>query len=219
MLFRLVMVAAMLGLATPAAAHPHVFVDTVFSFVFDGQGRLSAIRLGWRYDALYSLLLTEDNDLDAGDATPDPARLAGFACHDVDWAGGFAGDFTLEIDRSRVPLGPPTDCRALWNGDQIISVHTRTLPEPVAVAGHEVVARAYDPSFFKDYEVPVDPLVTGRDDCTVRRTPADTESAQRDYGAMLSALDRPQGPLIGAVAPQVGLFYADRFSLTCPPLR
>ena len=45
--------AALAGAApTPALAHPHVWIDNVTSFVFDGV-RLKAVRLTWAFDEFF----------------------------------------------------------------------------------------------------------------------------------------------------------------------
>jgi ABC-type uncharacterized transport system substrate-binding protein len=39
-------VLAALLLATPAAAHPHVFIDASIEVIFNDQGQASALRIG-----------------------------------------------------------------------------------------------------------------------------------------------------------------------------
>ena len=55
-----------LALVTPfaATAHPHVWVDTESAFIFDGQNRVSAIRIVWRFDELYSAFAIQGADAD-----------------------------------------------------------------------------------------------------------------------------------------------------------
>jgi len=67
--------------ARPAAAHPHVFIDNIVTFVFAG-GKLTGLRLLWGFDAVYSQSLLEDFDTDhdgkfsaAGIANMDQARF------------------------------------------------------------------------------------------------------------------------------------------------
>ena len=94
-----------LALASPLGAHPHIYIDTDFDLVFDTDGKLAAVRIDWAYDDFYSLLMIEENGLDAdGDGTPEQARLDAFAGQDVDWEAGFPGHFTL--DAAGTPLGP-----------------------------------------------------------------------------------------------------------------
>ena len=43
-----------LGLADPAWAHPHIWIGTVITVVFDNQGRVGALRIGSTYDEVYA---------------------------------------------------------------------------------------------------------------------------------------------------------------------
>ena len=89
-----------------AAAHPHIFIDTAFELLFDEGGALEAVRIDWAYDEFYSLMLIEENDLDAdGDSLPEQAALDAYAGQDVDWAAGFPGDFTIAVDGVAVESG------------------------------------------------------------------------------------------------------------------
>jgi ABC-type uncharacterized transport system substrate-binding protein len=49
---RAVLAALLLAAAGPAAAHPHVWVDNVLTFVFDGD-RLTSLRLTWSFDEFF----------------------------------------------------------------------------------------------------------------------------------------------------------------------
>ncbi|SDE08144.1 DUF1007 family protein [Limimaricola pyoseonensis] len=202
----------------PAAgrAHPHIFIDTAFRFVFDEAGRLAAIRVDWSYDEFYSLMLIEENGLDAdADGTPEPARVAGFAGKDVDWEAGFPGDFTLESDGDAVALDRPVDHAARFEDGRMIMSHTRRLGAPLAVEGREVVARSYDPTYLVAYDVPADPGVEGRDGCAVIREAADREKAQEEYGDQLAAVDAASDPFAAVELDDIGILFADRFVLSC----
>ena len=51
--------------ASPALAHPHIFIDTTIEVLLDDQNRAIAVRIGWTYDSLYSLSIIADRGLDA----------------------------------------------------------------------------------------------------------------------------------------------------------
>ncbi|PZX17011.1 polyphosphate kinase [Palleronia aestuarii] len=207
---------AMLPLCGPALAHPHVFIDTAFDLVFDAEGRLEGVRIEWSYDDFYSLLLVEENALDAdGDGVPEPRRLDAFAGGDVDWAAGFPGDFTVTHDGTPLPLRPPTEHEASWRDDRYVTTHLMTLAEPVAVDGHTIVARAYDPTYFVAYDVPTAPGIVGRDDCTLSREAADRDAAMAEYGEALAEVDMLSDPFEAVDLPDIGILFSDAFELAC----
>lgn len=203
----------------PGAAlpHPHVFIDTEIELIFDPDGRLSAVRIAWYYDEFYSLMLVEENGLDAnGDGTPDPDLLAGYAGKDVTWEAGFPGDFTLHRLGVELPLDRPEDHVARYDAGRIVTEHTRPLTVPATVTGG-VVARAYDPTYFVAYDVPSLPTITGRDDCTVTRDAADRAEAQEKYAEDLAKVDQSGDPFAVVDLPDIGILFADAFEITCGP--
>ncbi|PYE82466.1 DUF1007 family protein [Pseudoroseicyclus aestuarii] len=203
------------GAAGSAAAHPHIFIDTRFDLVIE-EGQLVAVRIDWTYDEFYTLLMIEESDLDAdGDGVPEQDRLDAFAGQDVDWEAGFPGDFSVTRDGAEVTLDRPTDHAASFEGDRITTSHTRRLAEPLALAGADIVARSYDPTYFVAYEVPGEPGVIGRDDCQLTRTEADTDAAQQEYGDRLAAIDMGEDPFEVIEIPDIGVLFADSFRLTC----
>ncbi len=50
---------AILGGATPAAAHPHIFIEHSLTVLFD-KSALSGVRVTWIFDELYSTMLRAD---------------------------------------------------------------------------------------------------------------------------------------------------------------
>lgn len=51
-------------LATPAAAHPHIFIDAKATVVFDDSGAVTEIRHAWSFDELFSAWSIEGLDAD-----------------------------------------------------------------------------------------------------------------------------------------------------------
>jgi ABC-type uncharacterized transport system substrate-binding protein len=203
------------AVAGPADAHPHVFIDAGFELIFEA-GALTAVRIEWAYDAFYSLMLIEENALDAdADGVPDQPLLEAYAGQDVDWAAGFPGDFVLAQSGVPVALQGPVDHRARFTEGRIVTSHVRPLAAPLQVAAGPVTARAYDPSYFVAYDVPQPPRIAGRADCTLEREPADRKAAEKQYGAKLAALDTGGDPFAEVELPDVGVLFADTFRLSC----
>ncbi|MHA6347277.1 DUF1007 family protein [Roseivivax sp. CAU 1761] len=209
-----------LALATllPGApdAHPHVFIDAGFELVFDPDGQLEAVRIEWAYDEFYSLMLIEENGLDAdADGVPDAAALAAFAGRDVAWEEGFPGDFTLERDGAAVALLGPVEHSARYEAGRYVTTHLRPLAHPFDPAGEAVAARVYDPTYFVAYDLPEPPGIAGRQGCRLDRDAADRAAAEAEYGERLSAIDAGEDPFEEIELPDIGILFADRFVLTC----
>lgn len=198
------------------AAHPHVFIDADAALVFDTSGRLEAVRVTWTYDEFYSLMMIEDAGLDAdGDGTPDLDRLRAFAGHDVDWEAGFPGHIVLEQQDQPIALGPPRDHNARFADGRIVTSHVRPLSGPVTVtAARPLRLRIYDPEYFVAYDMPRDPTVEGRNDCSISRRPPDT-TGQEELLAALQTLDMQTDSLQVMRMADVGVTFAERFEVAC----
>ena len=60
--------------ATPAQAHPHVWIQMQSDVVFNDKGLISAVNVSWTFDDAYAQLALEGLDKN-GDGVYDPAEL------------------------------------------------------------------------------------------------------------------------------------------------
>lgn len=192
-------VAVAAGLAGPAFAHPHVFIDTTVTAILDHQGRLTAIRLRWDYDELVSMLVAEDRGADAdGDGTISATEALVLDGFDMTWGEGFDGDTTLFQDETPLPLEPgPQDWTTGWVADEagghLWSEHTRRLISPVEPGAGQVRVVVHDVSDYTAYTLTE--AAQGQD------APKDSRVACR-IGPPLDAESDTEGGLLSTV----GLF-------------
>jgi len=142
--------AALLAVAghDTAEAHPHVWVETVTTFVFE-DGRLAAIRQQWRFDPIYSSFVIEDIDRD-GDGRFDAeeeARALDIAFGGLEEAGHFTH---LYLDGDKQNVREVHDRRVTLDGDTVEYAFTVRLPEPVAPQATEVMVGTFDESYYVD---------------------------------------------------------------------
>lgn len=208
------MVIGLAGLAAPAGAHPHVFIDAGVELRFDGAGRLEALRVVWVYDDLTSLMILADRGLDTdGDGTLTDAESATLRGFDMQWDAGFAGDTYLLQGDQPLGLGRPQDWTAAVVAGRIVTTHLRPLETPVAPGALPVVVQVYDPGYYTAYALSADPVIRGREGCVAEVYGPDLDAAQEALQAAmkeLSGLDLEQG------FPAVGQNYAEEVRLTCP---
>ncbi len=204
-----------LGLASPALAHPHVFVDTVLEVIFDDQGRATALRVSWTYDEYYSLVITEERGLDPdydGTATVEEAKaLAGF---DMAWDAGFAGDTYVLMDGVDLPLSRPSDWTAQYEGGKITSTHLRKLAAPIKVLAADLIVQSYDPGYYTAYAIVGTPTMTGAPaGCTIDVFAADPDAAD---AILQAAIDEQAGSTdVEGAFPAIGAAYSDEARVTC----
>ncbi len=201
------------ALAGPVTAHPHIFVDAGLTVLRDASGHVSAVEVTWRYDELYSLILTEDYGLDPDhDLQLTEAEVSEMLGFDLNWSGGFEGGLVLSQSGMALDLGPPepVSMRLLDSG-QIETTHRRAV-EGAGPGG--LVAQIYDPEFYIAFEMILPIAVADASGCTVELIRADLDAA---YAGLEAALEE----IGGAVAaednfPAVGALFADRVEIACP---
>lgn len=200
----------------PALAHPHVFTDAAFEVVFDDQGRVTALRVTWTYDDLFSLMTVEEKGADSdGDGSVSEAEFAPLKGFDSNWPEDYDGDTYVLHQGAPLPLlAEPTDWEDGWTEGRLWSRHTRTLETPWDPAQGELVIQAYDPGYYVAYAI--DPAVSfsGRGDCRAEVFVPDLDAAAQELQASLKEY-APGDNLDDFGLGDVGAGFAEEIRLTC----
>jgi len=146
---------AAVGVARPAAAHPHIFIEEHVEVLFDQNGA-TGVRMTWSFDELYSSMLRSDyTGTKKGPITAKDVR----SLHDKAFTNLASVHYftTVTLDGQPVTLGTPTDFTASFNADDkaIYSfVIPLTLPKPAAKSLLEIAV--FDPEYYVDFELASD---------------------------------------------------------------
>jgi ABC-type uncharacterized transport system substrate-binding protein len=201
-----------------AAAHPHIFVDTTVEVIFDDAGRITALRIGWTYDELTTLLVVEDGGHDKdGDGSISDTELVALKGFDMEWGTEFLGDTYPEQNGVALALEPgPVDWTTGWANGRLQSTHLRHFVSPVDPAAGPVVIKPYDPGYYSAYAISGDAVMTGRDDCQGETFVPDLDAAE---SALLDSLKEylPGDDLSDVGFPQAGETFAEELRITCGP--
>ncbi|MGR3623754.1 DUF1007 family protein [Pseudophaeobacter sp.] len=203
---------------TVVQPHPHVFVDAGFFLKFDAADQLVEIKVTWQYDEFYSLLITEDLQLDRdGDGVLTPAEgvlLTGF---DTNWDEGFNGDLELRVDGDLVPLSGPQQATTELRQGRIVSTHVRQLVQPIAKQDGPFSLKAFDPSYYTAYEiklpVTLSPGLQGQ--CMLERIEPDIVGGLAQMQAQLLRIDAG-ADLEENDIPLMGGAFATEILISCP---
>ena len=201
-------------LASPALAHPHLFMDTGIKINLDDKSRAVGITIDWWYDDLSSLQYIADLGLDTdGDGRLTDAERVKLSGFDMEWEVGFAGDSYALLGDVPIGLLGPRDWASDYTDGRIHTVYTRDFAKPIPRADlSKLIVQVYDPGFYTAYS-----LVAG--------------ALSNDIGcqASLHAPDRSQADqvLLDALAeytpdmdvesdfPAIGAAYAEEVQITC----
>lgn len=199
----------------PAAAHPHIFVDVGLEVMVDDQGLMQQVQVTWAYDALYSLLITEDLGLDAdGDAVLTPQEEAALNGFDMQWVEGYNGDLVATLDGAPLTLSGPKDTTAVMREGRIVTTHRRDLAEPVALSGALLSMKPYDVTFYTAYDVTLAVTVAGLDGCSIGKLEPDLDREMTILQEQLARLGRDQDA-VEMGFPEVGAAFATDVQVTC----
>ena len=207
--------AGLLAMAGPVAAHPHVFIDVSVEIILDEGDRVTAVRIGWVYDELFSLMVIADRELDRdADGTLSEEEAAGLQGFDMQWIEGYPGDSYALIDGRDLTLGPPEEPTAEWDGRVIRTTHLRPLPAPVEIGAGTFIVQVYDPGYYTAYFIPFDPVITGGSGaCSAEVWAPDPEAA--DQALKDALLEYAPDQDLVADFPAIGRNFAEEVRVTC----
>jgi ABC-type uncharacterized transport system substrate-binding protein len=205
---------ALLLLPIPAWAHPHVFVDATVEVIFDDQNRATALRIGWTYDDLFSLMIIEDRGLDPDfDTVLTEAEVAELSGFDMQWEPGYPGDTYALMAGQPLALSQPKDVTASSADGKITSTHTRSFDAPLVIGSDPLVIQVYDPTYYSSYAIVGMPVLTGTTGCTAQVFEPDAAVAEAIYLDAVGQMDAQM--LENGNFPEIGAAYAVEARVTC----
>lgn len=214
---RALLLASLLALAaSPAAAHPHVWV-TAKAEIDYASGQVTGIRHTWTFDAAYSAFVTQGLDANKdGKVTPD--ELAGLAAENTQNLAEFGYFTKLKVAGREQAFASPTEPRMAMEGDALTLTFLLPLKAP-ATQGRGVVAlEVYDPTFFVSFG-----LAEGADAGRIAGAPAgcavtitrpkapEARTAEAGKPGMTEAFFEAL-----TAASNYGVQYAQRVLVACP---
>ena len=152
--------ALLAGVASPAVAHPHVYVTHSVTVVFD-KGVITGIDQVWFFDEFYTAMAVEGLDTNK-DGKYSREELHELAKTNMEGLKEF-GYFTFAtVAGKEAKIADPPD---YWmqHTDGILSLHFRTpLAAPTAATGKGFAVSVYDSSYFISFDlVAKDPAQLG----------------------------------------------------------
>jgi len=138
-------------MATPASAHPHVWIDYSAELLFDGTS-VKGVRMTWTFDQMYSSMLFHDyTSRPHGPLTPaDVKKLQKGAFEDTKDYHYFVD---LARDGTSVPVQGFTDFDASFDGKRM----TYRFTVPVRIEASEKATTlevdSFDTEFYIDFEL------------------------------------------------------------------
>ena len=143
--------------AAPAAAHPHVFIENKMAFVFDA-GKVTALRLSWAFDDVFSdsLLMQFDADGDGAFDELESKAVGEGVLPNLKMFHYFTYVF---VDGKQLDPIDPADFVASVDDKRIVTFRMMVpLPQPVDPRSAALAAEIYDSEYYVQVDLaPQDP--------------------------------------------------------------
>jgi ABC-type uncharacterized transport system substrate-binding protein len=208
----LALLVVFLGIASQAAAHPHVWVSVKSELRYQPDGRVAGVRHFWTFDEAYSAYVTQGLDADKnGTLTPD--ELKDLAKENTTSLVDFDYFTVIKANGAKQTFGEPRDYgMAFDKGAATLSFYL-PLTAPVR-AGKSLSIEVYDPTFFVDFR-----LVEGEDAVLVSGAPTGCVTTISRPKAIDPAQQQKLGEAFFEALSSSGNFgaqFANRAIVACP---
>lgn len=131
------------GLAQPALAHPHIFIDAKVAVVFDDAGRIATLRNSWTFDTAFSVWMVQGLDTN-GDGVVAPEEMQELADENMVGLADY-GFYTVAGDG--VHFAPVGDQRMRYEDNKVTLDFSINAEEPV-VPGARFELGIFDAEYY-----------------------------------------------------------------------
>ena len=146
----LIFMLASLAFATPALAHPHVWVTMHSELVYAPDGTITGVRHHWAFDDMFSAFATQGlESKEKGKFTRE--ELAPLAKVNVESLKEYDYFTYATADGKKTPMTDPAPDYWLDYDDSVLTLNF-TLPFKTPVKAKELKVEVYDPTIFVDFE-------------------------------------------------------------------
>ena len=185
--------------------------------VVDAQNRLTHVQVTWEYDELYSLLVTEDMNIDSDyDGVLTQADIAALTGFDMNWIEGYNGDLVGSVAGKPLVLSGPSAPTAALRDGKIITTHLRAVAGAPALTG-PALFRPYDATYYTAYDVTLPVVVQGREGCNIALDVPDIAGALAMLQAEISAMPEDYD-MDAAGLGEIGTQFATEIQVICAAL-
>jgi ABC-type uncharacterized transport system substrate-binding protein len=131
--------------AGPAAAHPHVWINAVATFLFEDR-MLVGVHHHWEFDEMFGSCVIEEQDAVTASWTPrGVASIEANAFSDLRDYDYFTH---VRIDGKELPLHEVADFAARIENGVLVYEFTLPLREPIDPGASQFAAGIYDPEYY-----------------------------------------------------------------------
>lgn len=150
---RFALVLCALALASPALAHPHVYVTAKAELAYAADGKMTAIRHAWTFDPAYSAYSTQGLDKN-NNGVLEPDELQELAKINTESLAEYAYFSVLKLDGVKQVFDAPRDAMMTFDKGLGQTTLTFTLPlKSPALAKKALALEIFNSTFFVAFAI------------------------------------------------------------------
>lgn len=201
--------------ASPAQAHPHVWIEMQSEVIFDAQGLISGVKLTWTFDDGYAQVALDGLDTN-GNGIYDPAELEPLTRENLESLKDYDYFTHVRFGGKAQAMGAPAESSQTYSDDKLRLQFQLPLVTPVDPTKGEFVLKVYDPEFYISFNYLADATVavTGSMPaaCKPVLKPVPTDAEVEQTRAMLSTKGPDWKP---EEAEDFGALFAQPVTIQC----
>lgn len=204
---------ALLLLALPgtAKAHPHSWIDLETSLLFNDEGKVTGLWVGWLFDDYYSAFTLEGMRPDK-DGKYDQKALNDLAETNLNNLFDYNYFTFIRADEKLLNYRTVTDYKTHVDGYRLWMEFTVELTEPVDPKAHKIDYAVYDPTYYVEIlhaadGDPVQLIGTGAQTCGYA---LQKPEPPKELSLMAAALDKDE-----TAGDSIGISFAERVEIAC----
>lgn len=201
--------------ATPAQAHPHVWIQMQSDVVFNDQGLITAVNVSWTFDDAYAKVALDGLDKN-GDGVYDPSELEPLTRENLDSLKGYNYFTYVRYNNKPQAIGTPVDAGQIYSENKLQLHFQVPLVTPLDPTRGDFVLKTYDPEFFiafdYDKDEPVSVIGNMPKNCALDVKPVPTDAQLDQTKAMLATKGTDWKP---AEDEDFGSLFAQPVTIQC----
>ncbi len=204
--------AILTGLASPALAHPHVWITAKAEIVFGQDGRMTGIRHAWTFDEAYTAYVTQGLDRNQ-DGKLSPEELQPLADENTASLTEFGYFTTVKVNGRKQAFDTPREARMVMEKNQVAMSFFLPLKAPASANG-AIAMEIDDPSFFVFFT-----LAEGKESITLASAPqgcAISVAKAKELDAATKQMMQDEGVFQTAAGANIGVQYTNKAIVACP---
>ncbi len=194
--------------ASPARAHPHVWITATSELIYDTDGSITGVRHAWTFDDMFSTYALQGIETRTK-GVYSREELGPLAQTNVESLKEYAFFTFAKADGRKAKFLEPVDYFLEYK-DTLLTLHF-TLPLKTPVKPKELALEVFDPAFFIDFKF------ADKDPVRLVGAPAACQTAfQRPNDGAAKAQKIGEDNFLSGDNSNFGAMFANKITVECP---